>query len=217
MAQQGGLPGIALGMAGVAALLMYAGFRGTDPLTALRDVATGQPKGLTQAGYEREALYTGIEAPGSAGGAAGSGGLTQASLANPSGGAHPEFVRAATQFMNDQYSQARRWSPGYSDCSSFVGKCLKACGVTPPGASTTASYLTWRKCVTITRDQVGAGDFLVNGGHMALAVSNTMAVGQQNGRVNVQIGPLDQIMAGSGGWVARRYTGSSGGSGGVAT
>lgn len=207
----GGVPGIAVGMAGAAALLMYAGFRGTDPLSALKEVATGKPEGLAQQAGMREALYTGV---GVEGGSGGSTGVTPAGL---SGGTHPEFARAAGKFSGDQYSQARRWQTGYSDCSSFVGKALKACGVTPPGASTTASYLTWRKCVTITRSQIGAGDFLVSGGHMAIALSPAMAVGQQNARANVQYGPIDQIMSGQGGWVARRYTGKSSGGGSVAT
>lgn len=201
-----------MGMAGAAALLMYAGFRGTDPLTALRDVATGQPAGLTQASVSREALYEGIAAPGASSGGGGAGGATQASLSGVHGGPHPEFVQASAAFYNDKYSQPRRWQPGYSDCSSFVGKALKRAGVTPPGGSNTASYLVWRKATTIPRSQIGAGDFLVSGGHMALAISPTMAVGQQNGRQNVQIGPIDQIMSGQGGWVARRYTGSTSGS-----
>ncbi|WP_371591268.1 hypothetical protein [Streptomyces sp. NBC_00470] len=210
MTNSGGVPGIAVAMAGGAVLLMYAGYRGTDPLTALREVATGQPKGVTQASATREALYTGIDAPGGSGGGAG-GGVTQAGL-NVGAGAHPEFVRAASRFQGDQYSQARRWQSGYSDCSSFVGKALKASGVTPPGGSTTGSYLVWRRCVTVPRSSIGAGDFLVSGGHMALAVSSSMAIGQQNARQNVEVGPIDQIMAGQGGWVARRYTGKSGGS-----
>lgn len=209
MARGGGVPGIAVSMAGAAALLIFAGLRGTDPLTALREVATGQPKGLTEASLTREALYTGIAAPGGGASGGSAGGVTQASLTTASGGAHPEFVHASAAFYSDQYSQARRWQRGYSDCSSFVGKCLKACGVTPPGGSTTGSYLTWRKCVNVARSDIGAGDFLVSGGHMALAVSGSMAVGQQNERQNVQVGPIDQIMAGQGGWVARRYTGTS--------
>lgn len=197
-------------MAGASALLMYAGFKGTDPLTALREVATGKPKGVAEASAAREALYTGVALPGGSGGGTGSSGIVSAGLGTGAG-PHPEFVRAAAQLSGDKYSQTRRWQSGYSDCSSFVGKALKACGVTPPGGSTTGSYLVWRKAVTIPRSQVGAGDFLVSGGHMAIAVSDRVAIGQQNGRVNVQVGPIDQIMSGQGGWVVRRYTGKSGG------
>jgi hypothetical protein len=192
-------------MAGVAALLMYAGFRGTDPLSALREVATGKPKGLAEQSAAREALYTGVGVEGG-GSAGGSSGVSQAGL---SGGTHPEFAQAAGRFANDRYSQARRWQSGYSDCSSFVGKALKACGVAPPGGSVTGSYLVWRSCVTIPRSQVGAGDFLVGPGHMAIALSSSMAIGQQNARQNVQVSGIDQIMYGQPSWIARRYTGKS--------
>lgn len=203
MAQGGGVPGIAVGMAGVAALLVYAGFRGTNPLDALREVATGRPKGLADQAMAREALYEGVGGSGGAGG----GGVAQASLSGVSG-PHPEFVRAASAYQYDAYSQARRWQPGYSDCSSFVGKALKDCGITPPGASTTSSYLAWRKAKPIPKSAIGAGDFLVSSGHMALAINATTAIGQQRQGVNVKVGPISQIMWGQS-WVALRYTGAS--------
>lgn len=206
MAQGGGVPGVAVGMAGIATLLIYAGFRGTDPLTALRDVATGKPKGLAERAGMREVLYEGLGSPG---GAVSGGGVAQASLSGVAlSGPHPEFVTAAGRFADDKYSQAKRWQPGFSDCSSFVGKALRAVGVTPPGASTTSSYLAWSKAKPVSRAQIGAGDFLVSSGHMALAVNNTTAIGQQNGRQNVQVGPISQIMWGQS-WVALRYTGAS--------
>ncbi|MGW7281669.1 NlpC/P60 family protein [Streptomyces sp. NPDC054844] len=208
MAGSSGIPGIAVGMAGLASLLIYAGFRGTDPLDALRDVATGKPKGLQERAAMRTVLYEGVSAPGSSGGpGAGGSGVVPAGL-TAGAGAHPEFVEAAKAFVGDKYSQARRWQKGYSDCSSFVGKALKRAGVTPPGGSTTTSYLTWSKARQISRDQIGAGDFLVSSGHMALALSNDHAVGQQNGRQNVQVGPIKTIMWGQA-WVPLRYTGSS--------
>lgn len=200
---------MAVGMAGVAAVLIYAGFRGTDPLSALRDVATGRPKGLAEQAMARTALYDGPALPGGGGGG---GGVAQTSLPNAVG-AHPEFVRAASEFQGDIYSQTKRWQSGYSDCSSFVGKALKACGVTPPGASTTSSYLAWRKAKPVPKSSIGAGDFLVSSGHMALAINGSMAIGQQRAGVNVKVGPISQIMWGQS-WVALRYTGPS--SGGVA-
>lgn len=196
-------------MAGAAALLIYAGFQGVDPLTALRDVATGKPKGLADRAAMHEALYEGL---GSSGGGTG-GGITQASLGAVSG-PHPEIVQAAGQYAQDVYSQGRRWQAGYSDCSSFVGKALKACGIAPPGASTTSSYLAWRKAKPISRAQIGAGDFLVSSGHMAIAINNATAIGQQRKGVNVQVGPISQVMWGQS-WVALRYTGAAKGGGAV--
>lgn len=212
MAQQGGgVPGIAVGMAGAASLLIYAGFKGTDPLTALRTVATGRPVGLAAQTAAHQALYEGL---GTADAGGSSGGVAQTSLGTISG-PHPEFVTAAGHHANEIYSQARRWQDGYSDCSSFAGKVLKDCGITPPGASVTTSYLAWRALKPISRDQVGAGDFLVSSGHMAIAINNSTAIGQQNARVNVQIGPISSIMWGQS-WVALRYAGASSG-GGVAS
>lgn len=200
MAQGGGIPGIAVGMAGVAALLIYAGFQGTDPLSALKSVATGKPVPLTD---RHEALYAGL------GTDSGSGGITQASLSGVAvSGPHPEFVTAAGHYTNDVYSRPKRWQTGYSDCSSFVGKALRDCGVKPPGASTTSSYLAWRQARPISRGEIGAGDFLVSSGHMAIAINNTTAIGQQNKTSNVKVGPISQVMWGQS-WVALRYTGAS--------
>lgn len=209
MAQGGGVPGIAVGMAGAAALLVYAGVRGSNPLEALREVATGRPKGLAEQAAARQALYDGV---GTGGSSTGGGGVAQASLSGQSiSGPHPEFVTAAGHFAHDVYSQARRWEEGFSDCSSFAGKALKRVGITPPGASVTSSYLTWRKLRPIPRSQIGAGDFLVSPGHMAIAINNTTAIGQQRAGVNVKVGPIGQIMWGQS-WVALRYTGPAGGS-----
>jgi cell wall-associated NlpC family hydrolase len=189
-------------MAAGAALLVYAGFQGVDPITALRNVATGKPQGLADRAAMHEALYEGV---GVAGG--GSGGITQASLEDAVG-PHPEFVSAAGAYAADTYSQLKRWQPGFSDCSSFVGKALKKCGITPPGSSTTPSYLAWRKAKPVSRGQIGAGDFLVSPGHMAIAINNSTAIGQQRAGRNVQIGPISQIMWGQS-WVALRYTGTA--------
>lgn len=208
MAQSGGIPGVAVGMAGAAALLVYAGFRGLDPLQALREVATGRPRGMAEQSAAREVLYEGVGSGG-----AGGGGVAQTSLTGtaPGPGPHPEFVTAASRFQNDQYSQARRWQDGYSDCSSFVGKALKACGITPPGASVTTSYLAWRQLRPISRGEIGAGDLLVSSGHIAIAVDGRTAIGQQNARQDVVVGPISQVMWGQS-WVPLRYTGPSGGS-----
>lgn len=206
-----GVSGVAAGMAGVAALLVYAGFRGENPLEALREVATGKPKGLTDQTAAHEALWEGSSASGGTSGSGG--GAAQASLTGVSVvGPHPEFVTAAGHYAGDTYNQLKRWQAGYSDCSSFVGKALKDCGVTPPGASTTSSYLSWRKAKPIAKSEIGAGDFLVSSGHMALAINNGMAIGQQRQGVNVKVGPISQIMWGQS-WVALRYSGpSTGGS-----
>lgn len=209
MAAQQGVPGIAVGMAGAAAVLMYAGFRGVSPIAALREVATGKPAGLAEQSSAHQALYTGLGSAAAGGGGGAGGGVADASLI-VSGGTHAEIARAALGHSGELYSQARRWQPGYSDCSSFAGKALKDAGISPPGGSTTGSYLVWSKLTKISRASIGAGDLLVSSGHMAIALSSTTAIGQQNARVNVQSGPIDSIMWGQPGWVALRYTGGAG-------
>lgn len=202
MAAQTGVPGIAVALVGAGALLVYAGLRGTDPVSALRDIANGKPAGIADAGL-RQALYTGVEVPG------GSADATQASY-GVSGGTHPEIAQAAMAFKGDKYSQGRRNQSGYSDCSSFVTKAMRKAGIKAPSSFITTNLLVWRELQTIDRSEIGAGDILVSSGHAAIALSPTTAIGQQNGRSNVQTGPISSIMWGQSGWVARRYIGSGG-------
>lgn len=194
----GGISGVAVGIAAVGGLLVYAGFRGVSPLDALRDVSSGKPAGLP--------VQTSSGAPGFG---AGTGGVAQTSL--PSGsvsGPHPEIVAGAMRYAGDRYSELMRDQPGYSDCSSFVGKALRAAGISPPAGSTTLSYLTWRALTQVPQSAIGAGDLLVSPAHMAIAINSTTAIGQQNGSVNVQIGPIGQLMWGQS-WTALRYTGGA--------
>jgi cell wall-associated NlpC family hydrolase len=201
MAQQGGgIPGIAIGVASVGGLLVYAGFQGSNPLQALKDISSGSPKGFTEKAAAHQALYEGV-------GVTSADAAVDSSSFSGASGPHPELVKALGAFANDQYSSARRWQDGYSDCSSFIGKGFKAVGIKPPGASTTSSYLVWKKLKPIAKSDIGAGDLLVSSGHMAMAINNTTAVGQQNARVNVDVGPISSIMYGQS-WVALRYTGS---------
>ena len=116
--------------------------------------------------------------------------------------------RAALAFKDDQYSQAKRWQAGYSDCSSFVGKALKKIGITPPGGSTTWSYLSSPQWKKIARSKARAGDLAVNATHMAIFIDNTTGIGQQNARRNVQSGPIGELMSGTGGYTCLRYVGS---------
>lgn len=195
MPRSGGISGMAVSMAAVGGLLAYIGIKGIGLREGLRTFAGGslpQP----QAGSSGAVAAA----------AATLGGSTTAGT--PVGaGAHPEIATAAIARKSEQYSQAKRWQDGYSDCSSFVGKCLKDNGITPPGASVTGDYLLWSKLQKVPRDQVGAGDLLCGVGHMAIALDNTNAIGQQNSRDNVQIAPIDNIMYGQPGWYPQRYVG----------
>ncbi len=123
-------------------------------------------------------------------------------------GPFPALVQACEKYVNDHYSQARRWSPGYSDCSSFVGKGMKDLGQNP-GGSTTLTYLASSKWYKISEGEAGAGDIAVNSAHMVLVTGNGSAIGQQNSRSNVRRGSVSELMSGTGPYIFKRYRGGS--------
>ncbi len=136
-------------------------------------------------------------------------GASGASLTTAAGTGLPQLVGAVRQFRADRYSQLKRWQQGFSDCSSFVGKGLKALGITPPGASTTVDYLAWSALRKIPESALQAGDLVVNTAHMIVATGPGTGIGQQNGRRNVQEGTIADLMAGTGTYVCLRYTGGA--------
>lgn len=174
------------------ALLIYAGLKGVNPLSALRDIASGSPSAIPNA-------------PGSRGGTTVQLGGGDGMILGGAVG-YPPLLQAVQAFKGDHYSQAKRWQPGFSDCSSFVGKGFKALGVTPPGASTTLEYLTWRMLWKIpTPLEAGPGDLLISTSHMAVVIDRTSAVGQQNPTSNVRTGAWKDIMFATGGYGIYRY------------
>jgi hypothetical protein len=202
----GGVNGVAVGIATVGGLLIYAGFQGSTVIAALKSVSggTSKPLGTTSTAWINDPTRR-------------SGGDTLQAGAPSGSGIGPQLVAAMRRRKGELYSQARRWEAGYSDCSSIIGKCFKDLGIKPPGASVTGSYLTWGQLRTVARTQIQEGDLLCGSGHIAVATSPTTAIGQQNGRAHVQEGPIDQIMWGQPSWVPRRYVGSAGGVGTVQT
>ena len=204
MARSPGVSGLAVAMATTGAVLVYLGVKGIPVREGLRSFAGGSLP-TTQGAHgggavDAAAAQLGGGSSGTAdGGSAGAGAV--------GAGPHPEFARAALARQGEKYSQARRWDQGYSDCSSFVGKVLKDNGITPPGASVTGSYLVWSKLRRIKRADVGAGDLLCGPGHIAIALSNTQAIGQQNSRTSVRIGTIESIMSGQASWFPQRYVG----------
>ncbi|SCD38047.1 NlpC/P60 family protein [Streptomyces sp. DvalAA-14] len=180
-----------MGVAAVGGVIVFAGFTGASPVQALRDLSTGRPTPVSTASTTAAATPT------------------QASFTGAGGAGHPEFVQAALNRGGEVYSQSKRWADGFSDCSSFVGKVLKDCGITPPGASVTMSYRTWRALTTVSRSDIVIGDLLCGTGHIAIAMGGGYAIGQQRTGVNVKVDTIDNIMYGQTGWVPRRYGGSS--------
>ena len=188
MAASGAVSGVAVAVGTVGSLLVYAGIRGVNPVEALRDISSGKPLGISKEGTTQgDGAILGEVDTNVAGGAVGS-----------------VLVSALQQFASDKYSQASRWTPGYSDCSSFIGKGLTSLGIKYPGNSTTGSYLTWSALTTIPKSQIQAGDLLCSPAHIACATGPTTAIGQQNPKRNVQTGTISDIMWGQS-WVARRF------------
>lgn len=192
------ISGTGVAMATAGGVLVYAGLKHESPLAALREIMSGHPSPVASS-----SAYQATQSSDAGASAA----YVPSGDPAPSGGALPQLVNAAYTFQGDKYSQARRWQNGYSDCSSFVGKAFRAIGITPPGASTTASYLSWGMLTKIPMGSVGAGDLLCNATHVVIAINGSTAIGQENPRVNVQVGPISSLMAGTGAYVALRYTG----------
>lgn len=187
-----GISGVGVGVASAGALLIYAGLKGTNPLTALRDIAGGRPAGIPNTPGSRSSSGP-ADIPGGpalTGGAVG----------------YPPLLQSVESFRADHYSQAKRWQPGFSDCSSFVGKGFKALGITPPGASTTLDYLTWKSLRKLPSELLaGPGDLLISTSHMAVVINRGSAIGQQNPTRNVATGTWQDIMFGSQGYEIFRF------------
>lgn len=188
-----GISGVAVGIATVGAVLVYAGFRGVSPLQALRDVAGGKPPPVK--GKPTTPIIT--SPPSSSG------------LTDPRRAA---VVAASQKYLKDQYSQLQRRRAGFSDCSSFVDKCLKDAGIQPPGDpwANTANYRTSGDWPTIDAAQVDVGDIAISISHMVLitAKGGTSGIGQQRPTVNVKTGDM-RTLFGSQAYVFKTYKGYS--------
>lgn len=196
----GGVNGMGVLVVTAGAILAYAGLQGESPLDSIRGIVAGGTPRVTEKtavafNNKGTAPVQGPVIPSESGGSA-SAGL-------------PELADALAKFKGDKYSMVRRFQPGYSDCSSFVGKGLKSIGITPPGGSTTPAYAVWGKLRKVKRSEVQRGDFLVypgTPGHMAIALDNANAIGQQNSRRNVQVGNIERnIMFGHANFMCLRY------------
>jgi hypothetical protein len=194
MANGNGISGLSLAFATAGGILVYAGFKGVNPLTALREVSLGKPTGVDSRTTD---LGTTLDLEGAKGlkRADGSAGVTA----------------AAQKYVGDKYSQAKRTQVGWSDCSSFCDKILTDIGVPPPVKwASTANYRISPYWKTIPLSETMPGDIAVNGHHMVMitAPGGTAAIGQQNPRVNVRTGTVASLMSND--FVCKRHTGSTG-------
>jgi hypothetical protein len=189
MARGNGISGLAIAFATAGGILVYAGFRGTNPIQALKDVSSGSPVGITSNPTSVAAELGSIVA-----------GVTPGIVA-------AGVSAAAQKYAGDKYSQARRTQSGYSDCSSFCDKILRDIGIPPPTKwAATANYRISPAWKNLPLRDTLPGDIAINGHHMVMitAAGGTAAIGQQNPRVNVRTGTVANLMSND--FVCKRYT-----------
>lgn len=191
-----GIPAGTVLLVAAGGVLVYAGFTSQNPLMALKSVSTGKPTTVRD--------EPGVDSASFASTSGGTGGIAYANVS--AGGGIAGLPQACGQFANDRYSQTNRWGNGYSDCSSFVGKGLKSLGIKPPAGSTTASYLASSEWKQVSAANVQSGDLAIGLGHVVVCGGNGLAIGQQNPRVNVQKGKVEDLMIGNKPFIYLRYT-----------
>jgi cell wall-associated NlpC family hydrolase len=90
-------------------------------------------------------------------------------------------IKAAMANLGKPYSQPKRNSPGFFDCSSFVTRAYQTAGVpiAPPGqnAPTTKTIVRARWAVHIPLSQVRPGDLIEpTSGHVAMALADGFVI-----------------------------------------
>lgn len=188
-----GIPAGTVLLVAAGGVLVYAGFTSQNPLAALKNVSSGKPTPVRNQSGVVATSFT----------SSNSGQVTYATVG--AGGGLSSLPRACSQFAADRYSQVHRWDDGYSDCSSFVGKGLKLLGVKPPSGSTTTTYLASKDWKKIPSTSVQAGDLAISLNHVVVCLGNGQAIGQQNSRVNVQTGRVEDLMIGNKPFIYLRY------------
>lgn len=177
-----GISGLAVAIATAGGLLVYAGFRGQNPVQALREISTGKVPPLAT----KDPVQLQPQTSGGVG-TVGSGAALGGSVA-----------AAADKYRADKYSQLRRTQPGWSDCSSFCDKILRDLGIAPPTTwAATANYRNSKDWYRIPLADTQPGDVAINSHHMVMitAAGGTAAIGQQNPRVNVRTGTVQNLMS----------------------
>lgn len=195
----GGISGMAVAVATGGAILVYAGFRGVSPVQALRDISSGDPSPVVGS-------PTVLENSSDTGDTA----VMHPPVSGAGSGARGAVVAAAQTYSGDTYNQPKRRISGYSDCSAFVDKALRAAGINPPSDpwATTGMYRLSNQWRTIPAAQALPGDIAVSASHMVLVTGagGSSAIGQQRTGVNVRTGSVASLM-GNQRYVYRTYVG----------
>jgi cell wall-associated NlpC family hydrolase len=205
MAAQGGISGVAVGMATAGAFLLYIGIQGVSIRDGLKAVTGGH---LPQGKARDTSALTGAAA--SLAGA--TGGSAAASAAAGVAGANAPVVTAARKYKGVPYAWGGTSAKGL-DCSGLVVKAFQdAYGVTPP--RTTYTQVAWKQLTgPVGRGQIAAGDlcFWPSFGppsHVAIAVdADTVIHAPRPGKVVAEV-PITQAFTGGSMPVVYRYIGS---------
>lgn len=162
MAQQAGVNGLALGVATAGGLLIYAGLRGENPLTALRGVLTGSPAPVP-AGKPVT-----VDVPSDwGGGDFGTG--TDAGTG---------IAARAVQIALAQVGKPYKWAgkgPDTFDCSGLVSYAYIHAGLMT-SYLTSWGFATSPKFRKVKRQEVQPGDVLWRLGHVAMYIGNGQIV-----------------------------------------
>lgn len=203
MAEQGGISGVAVGMATAGAFLLYVGINDTSIRDGLKSVAGGKlparKTGGGQAVAKAEVSLSGQGVP-SAGGAPGPVGR----------GPHPELAQAAQRYLGVQYLWGGTSAKGM-DCSGLTYLSFyDAYGVKPP--RTTYTLVAWRALTPVAREDVGAGDLLFwpkvgPPSHVGIAMDNEHVIHAPRPGKVVQVVPISQAFTGGLAPTCFRYTG----------
>ncbi len=198
-----GVSGIGVMMTSFGAILAYAAFTDQNPIEALKSIASGNPLAVSNIGKSYGRLVP-IDRTSSSD-------VDELIDSLPGATASfPELVSGVSKYTHDIYSQSKRHQTGYSDCSSWVAKGMRAAGYDPPNPDTTYGFLRSKMWKKVSAKNAKKGDIVINSTHMVVYLGNGRGIGQQRTGVNVKTDAISNLFVGTGGgYVYLRYVGKS--------
>lgn len=166
-----GISGLAIGVLGVGAVLIWSGVQNADLLTTFRELAMGQKPSAgeqVRSAFKppRAGTGTGVQNPNTSGGG---------------GAGNQRIVEIAASYKGRPYvfggGHGKVCPPGGMDCSGYVSCVLNKAGVMK-GTLTTDGFKSWGQSIKF--EDRKPGDIVVwvggpGGGHMGIvATENTM-------------------------------------------
>lgn len=188
----GGIPGIAVGLALTGAFLMFAGIKNVGLVDGLREFIR---EGTVPAGKPPAQKY---EAPPELAyvGRAGSGLSSEAGSAVLGAGSGPlgkRIAETARKYLGVPYVWGGA-SPRGWDCSGLVTYVLNEAGVKVP-RMTSGQFLVWRGAYNVARSHCAAGDLVCWVGHIGIAINNSDMVNAPTFGVPTRIQKIRDPMA----------------------